>query len=198
AHHVVAEQDGGVRQRIDTTGQHQIRAAGLNGLHARVQRLHARSAVTHHGPAWHFVTCAQTQTQNPADIGFIGRGGGATQNDLAELRSLKGLAQQQLASCLYGQISSGEGAGRITRFQKRAARAVNNIDRLKTHTWLPLAASAAGFSRRRSKGKSSTAITRSRTISRAWICSYSWAVMPPAWKTASARSRTLALGLSCN
>ena len=79
-------------QRVHAAGHHQLRTARLDVGDGRVQRLHARGAVAHHGPARHAVAAAQAQRDHAADVDFVGRGRGAADDDLVHVGGREGLA----------------------------------------------------------------------------------------------------------
>ena len=91
-HHRVGEQERNARQRIDAACEHEVRAARANIVDRGIERLHARRAVPHHGPARNLVTAAHAQSCDASDIDFVGRGCGATQNHLIELGRREWLA----------------------------------------------------------------------------------------------------------
>ena len=57
-HHRVGEQKRRARQRINAAGQHEIGTSGANIVDRRIERLHTRRAIAHHGPAGDFVPAA--------------------------------------------------------------------------------------------------------------------------------------------
>ncbi|KFB69174.1 MAG: hypothetical protein CAPSK01_001366 [Candidatus Accumulibacter vicinus] len=122
-----------MRQRVDATGKHQMRTSILNVDHRRVDRLHAAGAVAHHCPGRYLMAATQTQSDETADVDFIGRRTDTTKNDLIKVARQKRLADQQCASGLHCQIARRKRPGRIAPFEKRRSRAIDDIHGLESH-----------------------------------------------------------------
>src|SRR5690606_6945223 len=114
-------------------------------------------------------------------------------HDLVQFGRGKGLAQQQFAARLHGQVGRGERPRRIAGLEKGAAGPVDDVDGFEGHQDRAPSDSVRDGPWK-SGAKSSTAITRSRSTFRARMRSSSSSVRPPAAWTASAMSRTLARG----
>ena len=133
AHHRLGVEQGRMRQRVDATGEDQLRAPVLNVGYCRVERLHAAGAVAHHRPRRHLVTTAETQRDDAADIHFVGRRTRTTENHLVEVIWRESLAYQERASSLYCQIARTEWPRGIAPLEEWRPSAIDDIHGREFH-----------------------------------------------------------------
>ena len=132
-HHRIGVEQRRARQRVYATRQHQLRTAGLDIGHGRIQCLHAAGAVAHHRPARHIKAAAQTQRDHAADIGFIRRRRCAAEDDLVQIARGKRLPRQQRTPGLYRQVARRKRTGSIAGLEERRPRSIHYIHRFECH-----------------------------------------------------------------
>jgi hypothetical protein len=117
-HHLVGVQQRRARQGIDAAGQHQLRAAAVDVGDGRIQRLHARGAVAHHGPARHLVAAAQAQRDDAADVHFVDAGPGAADDDFVEVSGAKGWRASSARPEIVARSDAEKGPGTLRDLRK--------------------------------------------------------------------------------
>ena len=126
--HRIAEQQRCVTHGLGAAGQHQFRTPGGDVLRATIQRLQTGCAVTLHRPRRHLIATTESECYHACNIDFPGAGHDATQNNLVKILRREGLAVEQGAPGLKGQVGGMERPGFATGAQKRRAAAVNYED----------------------------------------------------------------------
>ena len=111
---------------LGAAGEHQIGLAERDVAHGRVQGLHPRAAVALDGPGRRRVAAAEPQRHDARDVGFVGAGHDATQDDLVEVRRLEWLPREQRARGVHGEVGGGEGSGPAAGLEERGAGAVHD------------------------------------------------------------------------
>ena len=135
-HHLVVVEQRRTRQRIDAAGEHDVRTPFANVGDGRVDRLHPRGAVAHHGPCGDLVAAAETQRRDAANVDLICRRVRAAENHLAELFRRDRLPQQQCTTGGDREIGCRKRPRRIARLEEWRSCAVDDVDGCVAHAAL--------------------------------------------------------------
>ena len=122
------EEERRMRQRLGAAGQDKIGEAIGDLLEAEVDRLQPRGAVALHRPAGNLDAERQPQFGDAAGIDLVGVDIDAAHDYVVEMTRVKGLAHEERAPGLDGEVDRGERAGAVLRLDEGRARSIDDID----------------------------------------------------------------------
>jgi hypothetical protein len=126
---LVSQDQRRMRQRLRAAGQDDVDEAVLDVAEGDVDRLHARAAVDLNGERDHVFTETKPQGRHPRGVHLVSDDVHTAENDHVCRGGRAGLAQQQRASALHGEIDGRERPGPSARLDEWRSRTVDYVDR---------------------------------------------------------------------